>query len=117
MPVENSNSAVREHLNIIRREWLEDSVSASTPWLSFPPAHITPRPKTLPHAPMYLATASQGGIEHAAAIGLPLRMPWHTTIDEKREAAGTYARVTRENGRNPHPEHVITGIGHWSPIP
>lgn len=112
MDVRYSNAAVREHLDTILRAWTQDTVSASTPWLSFPDAHITPRPRTTPCPPVFLATASPGGVEHAAKLGIPLLISWHTAPAEKKQYIDIYERVAKEHGQNPHPEHVITGIAH-----
>jgi alkanal monooxygenase alpha chain len=108
-PVEHSNDAVRGNLETILAAWRDDAVAMDSPWLSFPSAHVVPKPHTRPHPPVFLASSSVDGIAFAARLGIPLLVSWHTSPAEKGKIVERYRLA---NHRKEPIEHVLTGIAH-----
>ena len=69
---ENQRQMYEEALEIVRRLFVEDDFSFDGQFWSFPPTTLVPKPATLPHPDIWIASQSNDGVRRVAQQGLNL---------------------------------------------
>lgn len=69
---ENQRLMYEEALEIVRRLFVEDDFSFDGQFWSFPPTTLVPKPATLPHPDIWIASQSNDGVRRVAQQGLNL---------------------------------------------
>jgi alkanesulfonate monooxygenase SsuD/methylene tetrahydromethanopterin reductase-like flavin-dependent oxidoreductase (luciferase family) len=59
-------------LTVLRDSWTNPEVSSESQFHAFGPVAVSPRPRTTPHPPVYVASSSGPSLEMAARLGLPI---------------------------------------------
>ncbi|MCZ1018939.1 LLM class flavin-dependent oxidoreductase [Streptomyces noursei] len=82
------------------------TVSADSELYRIPEVLSTPRPRTLPRPPVFVAATSDGSLELAARRGLPMLMFFDKDADSKAEMVAKHAAVAQSHG------HAAAGYEH-----
>lgn len=88
--------------------WSGRPVEHHGTWHDFSPVKVTPRPRTRPHPPLFLATSTPGAIQRAATHGLPLLHYFPTPPEARMKVEAAYAEALPSG--MPAAEHIHTLI-------
>jgi alkanal monooxygenase alpha chain len=111
-PVEKTQQAMFENVDVMLQAWTQEAVGLESDLRRFPPVPVTPKPRTRPRPPVYVAAGSPDTIAWAARRGLPMLLIWQLSIQEIAEQVGRYAQIAAEAGHDPATiPHVASGIG------
>lgn len=112
-PVEKTQQAMFENVEVMLRAWTEETVSIASDLRQFPAVSVTPKPRTRPHPPVYIAASSPDTIAWAARLGLPMLLIWQLSIQEMAEQVRRYAQLAAQAGHDCSTiQHVASGIGY-----
>jgi alkanal monooxygenase alpha chain len=112
-PVEKTQQAMFENVAVMLQAWTKETVGLESDLRRFPPVSVTPKPRTRPHPPVYIAASSPDTIAWAARLGLPMLLIWQLSIQEMADQVERYAQIAAEAGHDPAAiAHVASGIGY-----
>jgi alkanal monooxygenase alpha chain len=112
-PIEKTQQAMFENVEAILRAWTAEAVGLESDLRRFPTVSVTPKPRTRPHPPVYIAANSPDTIAWAARLGAPMLLPWQLSIPEMVAQVERYAQAATAAGRDPALiDHIATGIGY-----
>ena len=86
--------------------WTKDTVRSTTPWFPFEDVRLHPRPRSLPHPPLYVATSTPAGVCAAARRGAPLLHFWASPLEARQKVERAYAAERERLGLTAPVEHV-----------
>lgn len=89
---------------VLMDAWQHDSVASASCWHDSSVVRVNPRPRTLPHPPLFLASSTPATIEMAAANGLPLLHYFATPPDIRSKVEAAYAAA--QPARSAPVDHV-----------
>jgi alkanesulfonate monooxygenase SsuD/methylene tetrahydromethanopterin reductase-like flavin-dependent oxidoreductase (luciferase family) len=110
VPMEESREMYAEGLDIVRRAWTEEKITADGRFWKIPqPVEVLPKPYQKPHPPIYQACISPESFKTAAeqGFGLQLASPFtyrtyrEDWIEKLAENIGIYEAECRKRGRDP----------------
>lgn len=84
----------------------DGKVSADTELYRIPEVLSTPRPRTLPRPPVFVAATSDGSLELAARRGLPMLMFFDKDADSKASMVAKHSALAQSHG------HAAQGYDH-----
>jgi alkanal monooxygenase alpha chain len=112
-PVEKTQQAMFENVDVMLRAWTAETVGLASDLRRFPAVSVTPKPRTRPHPPVYIAASSPDTIAWAARLGLPMLLIWQLSIQEMAEQVDRYAQLAAQAGHDCTTiHHVASGIGY-----
>lgn len=88
VPPEESASRFRETVEIVLRAWTEERLTFAGEHFRFDGVEVLPKPKQLPHPPVWMAATSEPSIDWAAGRGFSILMDPHAAhrdLGRKRE--------------------------------
>lgn len=98
--------------SVLLDAWSGAEVSRETRWHNFTPVRVTPRPRTLPHPPLFMATSTPGAIAFAAARGLPLLHYFATPPDMRMKVEDAYRAALPPGAAPAEHMHGLIAIVH-----
>ena len=110
VPMEESRAMYEEGLDIVRRAWTEQTITADGKHWQIPqPVEVLPKPYQSPHPPIYQACVSPESFTTAASNDLHLQLASPFTyrtyreewIDKLAENLAVYERECEAHGRDP----------------
>jgi alkanal monooxygenase alpha chain len=108
-----SQDILRESVDIIIRAWRHGSVSSDTELFAFPEVTVSPRPRTRPHPPIFVAGQSSSTIEWAAERAIPLIVPSTLDYEETQTRMELYSEYAELAGHDPTAvEHVLACVAY-----
>jgi alkanesulfonate monooxygenase SsuD/methylene tetrahydromethanopterin reductase-like flavin-dependent oxidoreductase (luciferase family) len=82
---------VENTASVLLDSWRQQEVSSQRRWATFPPVSVNPRPRTLPHPPLFVGSTTPNTVAFAAAHGLPLLHYWGTPLEARLKVELLYA--------------------------
>jgi alkanesulfonate monooxygenase SsuD/methylene tetrahydromethanopterin reductase-like flavin-dependent oxidoreductase (luciferase family) len=80
--------------DVLLDAWTKAEVSSERKWFPFSSVPLTPRPRTKPHPPLFLATSTPSGVACAARHRLPLLHYWGTPLAARLKVQDAYRSVS-----------------------
>lgn len=99
--LEHWRRGMPEALDLVLAAW-DGAVTSDTDLYRFRPVAPVPRPRTVPHPPLWVAATSPRGLADAAARGLPMLMFFGQDDATKARFVHEHAELARAAG---HPDH------------
>lgn len=98
----STHDVMAESLEVIRKAWLEPTLTHSGKFFQIPEVIVNPKPVQNPPPPFYMATSSLDGVEVGARLGINMFLPIHTrTPDQVVEYADAYWQGLKQHGHDP----------------
>jgi alkanesulfonate monooxygenase SsuD/methylene tetrahydromethanopterin reductase-like flavin-dependent oxidoreductase (luciferase family) len=110
VPMEDSRAMYEEGLDIVRRAWTEETVTADGQFWTIPqPVEVLPKPYQKPHPPIYQACISPESFVSAARSGVSLQLASPFTyrtyreqwVEKLAENLDIYEQECEKLGRDP----------------
>jgi len=104
---------VEATLDVLLDAWTKQEVASDNPLFPFAAASVNPRPRTQPHPPLFIASATPATVDRAAREGLPLLLYWGMTDEQRVQVLAMYREAAERHDRNPDAvEHVLSAIAY-----
>lgn len=84
----------------------QTDVSSEREHVAFRPVTVRPRPRTMPHPPIYVASTSEPSIAEAARRRLPLQFHFPQDTESRVKIIEQYRDCAREHGWNGDADHL-----------
>lgn len=101
IPYEESRARVDEGLAVLRGAWTQETFSYRGAFHTFPPVSVLPKPRQVPHPPLFLASESPDTTEIAARHGLPMMTARLAPFAELAGRRRGYREAAIAGGHNP----------------
>ena len=99
MPFEDRGARAREHLEVMKELWVNETASYKGTFYDLPPCSLYPKPVQQPHPPIHFGGETTAALRRAADLG----QGWYgfnRTPDEVPEALARLDRLLEERGRS-----------------
>ncbi len=84
------NDEIETTARTVLDAWTKERSEGISRWATYPSVRVTPRPRSKPHPPLFLATSTPSTIELAAQRGLPLLHFWATPLEPRQKVESAY---------------------------
>ncbi len=106
IPVSESATRFHEAVQIVQAAWGSERLSWEGAHWSFQDVEVLPKPRQVPHPPIWLAAGSEGAVRWAAKNAYSILLGPHATVQETGDHLKLYDATLRKAGHSPEGREI-----------